>query len=263
MYRYNKRNMSLELLRDLYESWLILAMGMLVRWNRWRPLSNAIISPLDPKPYAIGDNERWADVYFECGLLLAILQYRPLWVRRCRHRVRLLMLLSEIVLLLQLVHWIDCQPWQSFLGIVEELFLALGRGQWGSSFLRCPAEVRTLLLRGYVFDVFRLLSSFGIFSVALNSTAGEWRVSLDFLLIGCLPKSSVRRRCLYVDYKKRDFERRCNGLPPNPPPELLIYKRMCCLCLQQLKSAPMAPEIRKEQCHSYLSILFTAANAFK
>ncbi|XP_039497047.1 uncharacterized protein LOC120455179 [Drosophila santomea] len=242
MYRKNKRSMSFEMQRDLYESWLILAIAVLFRWNRWRPLTYAIISPLDP--YAkytsatVGDNERWAGVYFGCGLLLAILQYRPLWVRRCRHPVRILMLLCEVMLLLQLVHWLDGQLWHSFLGIIEELLLALGRGQWGSWIFRCPAGVRTLFLRGDIFDVFRLLASFVIFVVALNSIAGEWRVSLDFLLIGCLPKTSHRRRLLYVNYKQKGFERRCNGLPPIPPPELIIYRRMCHLCLQQLETTP-------------------------
>ncbi|XP_043659601.1 uncharacterized protein LOC122624195 [Drosophila teissieri] len=270
MYRTNKRSMSWELQRDLYESWLILATGMLFRWNRWRPSTYAITLPLDPSytKYTVGDNERWAGVYFGCGVLLAMLQYRPLWVRRCRHPVRMPMLLSEVMLLLQLVHWIDGQLWRSFLGIIEELLLAVGRGQWGTWILRCPAGVRTLLLRGDVFDAFRLLASFFIFIVAFDSTAGEWRVSLDFLLIGCLPKTSHRRRLLCVDYKQRGFERRCNGLPPNPPPELLIYRRMCCLCLQQLESRANRQEIQivaptEEQRHSYLAILFSLANAFK
>ncbi|EDX16307.1 GD24668 [Drosophila simulans] len=174
---------------------------------------------------------------------MAIMQYRPLWVRRCRHRVCILMLMSEIMLLLQMVHWIDCQLWQSSLGLFEDLFFALGRGQWGSWFIFCPAAVRNLFLCGDVFDMFRLLASFSIFALALNSTAGEWRVSLDFLLIGYFPNTSLWRQSLYVGYRRKGFERRDYVLPPLPPPELPIYKRMCRLCLQQLKANPTHHEI--------------------
>ncbi|EDW55993.1 GM22832 [Drosophila sechellia] len=245
MNRYHELSMSFEMLRDLYETWLILAIGMLVRWNRWSPLMHGIVSPLDPSlRHIVGDNERWAGVYFGCGTLMAIMQYRPLWVRRCRHRVCILMLMSEIMLLLQMVYWIDCQLWQSFLGLFEDLFFALGRGQWGSWFSFCPAAVRNLFLCGDVFDVFRLLASFSIFALALNSTAGEWRVSLDFLLIGYFPNTSLWRQSLYVGYRRKGFERRDYVLPTLPPPELPIYKRMCRLCLQQLEANPTHHEIQ-------------------
>ncbi|EDX16308.1 GD24667 [Drosophila simulans] len=39
---YHKLSMSFEMLRDLYETWLIVAIGTLVRWNRWSPLIHGI-----------------------------------------------------------------------------------------------------------------------------------------------------------------------------------------------------------------------------
>ncbi|XP_016962860.1 uncharacterized protein LOC108033147 [Drosophila biarmipes] len=242
MHHHRNCKVAAEILRDLYESWLIVVAGMFVNWNHWRLLAYDPLSPLDPlSKLPMGENQRWAGLFFGCGVILAILQYRPRWVRRCRHRVSLLMVLAELVLVLQLTEWTDRQLWQPFLGIVRELFLALGGAQWGSwIFAHLPAA-RSLLLSGVAFDFFRLFASFAIFIAAFDSTAGCWRVSVEFLLIGYLPETSIRSQLIQEKHRKRCLERTRKGLLPTPSPESLIYKRLCYICMQKMNSEHLDP----------------------
>ncbi|XP_017002444.2 uncharacterized protein Andorra [Drosophila takahashii] len=238
MKNYLNRKVSAEILRDLYECWLIFFTGIFVHYNHWRLLAYETMSPLDPLVnQPVGDNQRWAGVFFGSGVLLALLQYRPLWVRRCRHRVHLLMLLAEMMLMLQLAEWTDRQLWQPFLGIVGDLFLALGRAEWGNWLQsHLPAIVGTQLLSGDAFDIFRLLASLAIFVAAFDSTAVGWRNSVEFLLIGYLPETSACRQLIWEEQEKKGRERRKSGQLPNPSPELLIYKRLCYICMQRMNS---------------------------
>jgi len=244
MHRYHNRKVATEILRDLYESWLIVVIGMFVHWNHLRLLAYDPISPLDPlSQLPVGENQRWAGLFFGCGVILAILQYRARWVRRCRHRVSLLMLVAELVLVLQLTEWMDRQLWQPFLGITRELFLALGGAQWGSwLFSQWPAA-QSLLLSGVAFDYFRLVTSFAIFIAAFDSTAGNWRVSVEFLLIGYLPETSTRSQLIQEKHRKKSLERTRKGLLPTQSPESLIYKRLCYICMQKMNSEPLDLEI--------------------
>ncbi|XP_017074269.1 uncharacterized protein LOC108109964 [Drosophila eugracilis] len=238
MKNQRKGSVTGEILRDLYESWLILVTGLLVHWNQWHLLACDPVSPLDPlNKCPAGDNQRWSRIFFGGGTLLAIVQFRPYWVRRCRHRVRFLMLLAEMMLMLQLTEWLDRQIWHPFLGLSRELFCALGRAQWGSWIFSYIPGFSSMLLNGYAFDIFRLISSFVIFVAALETTASHWRMLVDFLMIGYLPETSTRRRILRAHYKQKNLELRISGKPPNPSPEVVMYRRICYICLQHINSA--------------------------
>ncbi|KAI8034335.1 hypothetical protein M5D96_012888 [Drosophila gunungcola] len=155
-----------ELKRDLYESWLIVFIGMFVRWNQWRLLTNDPALPLDSRDVAVStdDDQRWKDLYFGCGVLMAILQYRPLYTW----------------LLLQLVEYLDSRLWMPFLGIIREMFLAMGRAEWGSWLIpHLPAVCVDWLLSGRAFNSFHLISSFVIFIAAFDSTLKYWNKTLN------------------------------------------------------------------------------------
>ncbi|XP_016979736.1 uncharacterized protein LOC108045063 [Drosophila rhopaloa] len=230
------QNCSSELKRDLCECWLIVFFGIFVRWNQWRLLAHVPVSPLDPLyTHPVADNQRWAGLFFVSGVLMAILQYRPLYVRRCRHRIHLLMLVAEMWLMLQLAEWLDYQLWQPFLGIIRELLLALGRAQWGAWLFGHLPGVCEWLSSGDAFDAFCLISSFAIFFAALDSTAVYWRKSVNFLLLGCLPENPDLTLFIKEARQQRDLMRRMNGLPPDPSPETLISRRMCHACRQDTK----------------------------
>ncbi|XP_017113318.1 uncharacterized protein LOC108136538 [Drosophila elegans] len=241
-----------ELKRDLYESWLIVFIGMFVRWNQWRLLTN---EPefgwvLDFKDGAVStdDDQRWKDLYFGCGVLMAILQYRPLYVRRCRHHVNLLMLLAETWLLLQLVEYLDSRLWLPFLGIIREMLLALGRAEWGSWLVaHLPAVCINWLLSGKAFNSFHLISSFVIFIAAVNSSLKYWQKTVNFLLLGCLPETPALGLFLYEARQQRYISRRTNGLPPDPTPDAMIAKRMCQACQRDINYAMWAQQLANQQ----------------
>ncbi|XP_017042096.1 uncharacterized protein LOC108088673 [Drosophila ficusphila] len=234
---------STELLHDLYESWLILFAAIFLRYNQCRLLSFDPASPLDPLYAApVDDNQRWSDVFLASGIVLAILEYRPLWVRRCRHRIRLLMLLAEIVLVLQLTEWMDRQVWQPFLCIVRDLFAAMGRAEWASWMHHYLPAVCQFFASGHAFKAFRLLSSFAVCCSTFHSSVENWRHSMDFLILGCVPRSPLRNQLIHEANQRWNTKRKRNGQPPTPSPETLIYRRLCSVCRRDRRCFPRSAQ---------------------
>ncbi|KAH8409098.1 hypothetical protein KR009_006830, partial [Drosophila setifemur] len=227
--RYSKmlpRHWVVELKRDLYESWLILILGMLVHSNEWQMLPPPLYRPLYPAPPPSPDS-CWANMFFGCGMLMVILQYRPLWANRCFHRVRLLLLVAEILMLLNVVEWVDQEMWRPALGIFSELLSTLGK--------RTPRKTPTGVAARFLSAMSlwlcedapkqcRLIASFALFFCALDSSVNEWRRSIDMLVLGSLPET---------------LKRKCRGQHKDPPPEtespeVKISKRICRACLLEM-----------------------------
>ncbi|KAH8258592.1 hypothetical protein KR038_007164, partial [Drosophila bunnanda] len=215
-----------QLERDLYESWLIMLIGVFVRWNRLRQL---VVPPLEGVP-SLGDGAdfRLAEVFFGSGLLAFILPYRCYWVRRCQHRVQLLMLATEVLLLLRFIEYNDNVVWQPFLGIYRDMFETMGRNDYW--FYQYAPGMATWLVGGRAFESFQLLLSFGIFVVGINNAAEEWIRTVDLLLLGHEP----RNPCAAWQRHFREIQRsgRCNQRSsPKPSPDHLMYRRLCTACI--------------------------------
>ncbi|KAH8391433.1 hypothetical protein KR200_003572, partial [Drosophila serrata] len=217
-----------QLKRDLYESWLIMFIALFVRWNRFRQL---VVPPLDGLRLLRDSSDyRLAEVLFGIGLLAFILPFRCYWVQRCQHRVQLLMLAAEMVILLRIIEFNDNVVWQPFLGIYRDMFETMGRNDYW--FYQYAPGMAIWLVSGRAFESFQLLLSFGIFVAGINNAAEEWMRTVDLLLLGhepAIPCPAWRRH--YREFQRQD---RCDKrYPPKPSPEHLMYRRLCHACIQE------------------------------
>ncbi|KAH8287403.1 hypothetical protein KR054_006927, partial [Drosophila jambulina] len=221
-----------QLARDLYESWLIMFVGMFVRWNRLRQLE---VPPLDAQPVRDGSDYRLAEVFFGGGLLAFILPFRCYWVRRCQHRVQLLMLFCEVMLLLRIVEFNDSVVWQPFLGIYRDMFETLGCSDY--RIYRYLPGMAAWLADGRAYESFQLLLSFGFFVAGINNIAEEWIRTVDLILLGQEPKNpSTAWRRQYREFQRQGSNRlgRCAvSSPPKPAPDRLMYRRLCSACIEE------------------------------
>ncbi|KAH8238323.1 hypothetical protein KR032_003651, partial [Drosophila birchii] len=214
--------------RDLYENWLIMFIGMFVRWNR---LHQLVVPSIGNQPLD-GSDYRLAEVFFGGGLLAFILPYRCYWVRRCQHRVQLLMLAVEVLLLIRIVEFNDNVVWQPILGIYRDMFETLGRGDyWIYNYVPTMA---TWLADGRAFESFQLLLSFGIFVAGINNVAEEWLKTVDLLLLGTEPKNpSTAWRGHYRVFQRRGGKCSVANSSPKSTPDRLMYRRLCSACIHE------------------------------
>lgn len=241
MFRFRKLFCRKQMLRDLYEIWLILAVGMLVRWNRLRLLEELPPSPLVASGLALrnGANYRLGDMFFGAGLLAFLLQYRCHWVRRCQHRVQLLLLALELWFLLRIVEFNDRVAWQPFLGIYRDMFETLGHADY--RIYRLAPGLATWLTDGSAYEVFQLLVSFAFFVVGMSTAAEDWIKTVDLLVLGHGPENPVKRR-------RANRQGRYVGQPLKPTPDRLMAQRLCSACLKEALrdvDAILVPERRK------------------
>ncbi|KAH8303375.1 uncharacterized protein Andorra [Drosophila kikkawai] len=216
-----------QMARDLYENWLIIFIGMFVRWNRLHQLELPWASA---QPFLDGSDYRLAEVFFGCGLLAFLLPFRCYWVRRCRHRFQLMMLATEVVILLRIVEFNDNVVWQPFLAIYRDMFEVVGRSDY-RIFGYVPG-LAAWLADGRAYESFQLLVSFGFFVAGFNIAAEGWIRTVDLLLLGNEPKNpgTVWRR----HYRQFKSQGRCFiSSPPKPRPDLLMYRRLCRACIQE------------------------------
>lgn len=236
-----------DVMRDLYESWLILLVCVLVHWNQWHlratpPAPALLPDPADILPelnIPISDEQRWSDVLFCSAFLCSILQYRYMWASRCRHWIRLFLLVLEILMLIQLVEWVNREMWQPAMEIFDDMlhttYLHIEES-W--ELYRLFPGLFTWLLEDAPITV-RLVASFVCFCTALDAAATEWRRSIDFLVLGSVPESPIKRRLrqrrFNVRMHRRNFNFNHNFNHNSQSPDVLIARRFCRACLAEMK----------------------------
>lgn len=232
-----------DVMRDLYESWLILLVCVLVHWNQWHlratpPAPALLPDPADILPelnIPISDEQRWADVLFCSAFLCSILQYRYMWASRCRHWIRLFLLVLEILMLIQLVEWVNREMWQPAMEIFDDMlhttYLHIEES-W--ELYRLFPGLFTWLLEDAPITV-RLVASFVCFCTALDAAATEWRRSIDFLVLGSVPESPIKRRLRQRRFNVRMHRRNFNFNHNSQSPDVLIARRFCRACLAEMK----------------------------
>ncbi|KAH8386949.1 hypothetical protein KR093_003724, partial [Drosophila rubida] len=177
-----------ELVRDFYESLLMLTLGLLLQWNQWHVVR---ILNADTLPAEVTEQQplNWSAVFFSSGLLLTLLQYRPQWIKRCSLQLRKLLLLLEVLIVLFVVDYVLLSIWQPFLNIFDLVLHTLGnsQGSWSRLvFHYCPGLADWLINDAFYF--MRFLISLAWFLIAIELAAPKWRLAIDFLVLGQLPE---------------------------------------------------------------------------
>lgn len=188
MSQLRKRKMQIRaaiLVRDFYESLLVLSLGLLLQWNQWHIVIklNSSQLPDEMKPNNDPNSDQgtlnWSTIFFTSGLMLTLVQYRPRWMRRRVRVVRKLFLILELFVLLFLVDFILLAMWQPFLNIVNQALNTLTHSKWVWAqviFHYCPG-----LCASDAFDFIRFATSLIWFLLAFQ-TAGKHRATLLPLL---------------------------------------------------------------------------------
>lgn len=119
------------LVRDFYESLLMLTLSLLLQVNQWHIVHKLNSSQL---PEEMSSEQQstldWSTIFFTSGLLLTLVQYRPGWMRRRVRALRKLLLVVELFVVLFLVDYILLAMWQPFLHLVHQALHTLGHSQW-------------------------------------------------------------------------------------------------------------------------------------
>lgn len=119
------------LVRDFYESLLMLTLSLLLQVNQWHIVhklnSNRLPEEMSSEQQSTLD---WSTIFFTSGLLLTLVQYRPGWMRRRVRALRKLLLVVELFVVLFLVDYILLAMWQPFLHLVHQALHTLGHSQW-------------------------------------------------------------------------------------------------------------------------------------
>lgn len=219
MSQLRKRKMQMRaatLVRDFYESLLMLSLGLLLQWNQWHIVLKLNSDQL-PDGLATQDGSHlntlnWSTIFFTSGLLLTLVQYRPRWMRRRVRVVRKMFLVLELFVVLFLVDFVLLAMWQPFLSIIDQALDTLAHSKWTWAqliFHYCPG-----LCANDAFDFIRFAISLIWFLLAFQAAgkqttyspvrdnpstptkiAPKWRLAIDFLVLGQLPETlGVQRR---------------------------------------------------------------------
>ncbi|XP_017872717.1 PREDICTED: uncharacterized protein LOC108620322 isoform X1 [Drosophila arizonae] len=176
-----------ELVREFYESMLVLALDLLLQWNQWhvvRLLKPNKLPDEVPEPLPVS----WSTLFFANGLLLTLTQYRPQRIKRWPSVVRKLLLLLELFVMLFVVDYVLLSIWQPFLSICDQALHALGHSKWTWTrfiFHYCPGLSAWLINDAFYF--MRFVASLSWFLLAIEGAAAKWRLAIDFMLLGQLP----------------------------------------------------------------------------
>ncbi|TDG39322.1 hypothetical protein AWZ03_014256 [Drosophila navojoa] len=180
-----------ELVREFYESMLVLSLNLLLQWNQWHVIRVLKASKLPdevPEPLPVS----WATLFFANGLLLTLTQYRPQWLKRCPSVVRKLLLLLELFVMLFAVDYVLLTIWQPLLNICDQALQALGHSNWTWTrfiFYYCPGLSVWLINDAFYF--MRFVASLSWFLLAIEGAAAKWRLAIDFMLLGQLPDTVI------------------------------------------------------------------------
>lgn len=183
-----------ELVREFYESLLMLTLGVMFQWNQWHVMRMLNTDKLpdgvfEPQPL------NWSSVFFTSGLLLNLLPYRPQRIKRCEPTMRKVLLLVEVFIVLFLVDFVQLSMWQPFLNIFDQVLHTLGHSKWtwaGILFHYCPGLSTWLINDAFYF--MRFVASLSWFLLALEMSAYKWRLAIDVLMLGQLPDVLPRHR---------------------------------------------------------------------
>ncbi|KAH8338674.1 hypothetical protein KR074_004559, partial [Drosophila pseudoananassae] len=166
-----------EVAGDLHESWLIFFVCLMLHWNQWHVRIGPPAPPLQPQPSDLDMftyEPVWADVFFCAAFLCFILPYRHLWATRSRNKIRLFMLVLEILILIHLLEWFNRTIWQPVMGIFDAVqhFTYLYIDESCEHWRFIPGLFTWMLGDGP--QVVRLVASFLCFITALESTTNNW-----------------------------------------------------------------------------------------
>ncbi|KAL7745149.1 hypothetical protein ACLKA6_008206 [Drosophila palustris] len=183
-----------ELVRDFYESLLMLTLGVMMQWNQWHVMRMLNAEKL-PEGVSEPQPLNWSSAFFTSGLLLTLLQYRPQYIKRLAATLRKLFLLLEVFIVLFLVDYVLLSMWQPFLNIFDQVLHALGHSKWTWArilFRYWPGLSSWLINDAFYF--MRFVASLSWFLLAIEMSAPKWRLAIDFLLLGQLPDVLPRHR---------------------------------------------------------------------
>ncbi|KAM8719412.1 hypothetical protein ACLKA7_012034 [Drosophila subpalustris] len=183
-----------ELVRDFYESLLMLTLGVMMQWNQWHVMR---ILNAEKLPEGVSEPQplNWSSAFFTSGLLLTLLQYRPQYIKRLAAPLRKLFLLLEVFIVLFLVDYVLLSMWQPFLNIFDQVLHVLGHSKctWARILFRYWPGLSTWLIND-AFYFMRFVASLSWFLLAIEMSAPKWRLAIDFLLLGQLPDVLPRHR---------------------------------------------------------------------
>ncbi|KAH8275940.1 hypothetical protein KR018_001401, partial [Drosophila ironensis] len=234
---------SAEVMRELYESWLILFVGLLMQWNPWRLTGEpqSLSTYLEPQSTPRDSQTRWADVWFAAGVLCIVLQYRSRWAHRCRHQIRLYLLAVEVLFWIHFVEQVDRELWSPTMDLLDDV--AYSVTVWGRSHPEWIFHILPWLItwmQTKASGAFRLAASFGWFLCALDGVAAEWRRAFEFVLMGGVPLHPAAKR-RYLRRQARMSRIHRNGspsfghaYPPYNPSDNDIAHRFCKVCMAEI-----------------------------
>ncbi|KAH8411691.1 hypothetical protein KR215_008971 [Drosophila sulfurigaster] len=186
-----------ELVRDFYESLLLLTLGLAMQWNQWHVLRILNGNSLYEEGEAAQPEPRnWSAVFFTSGLLLTLLHYRPQWIKRhCSLMLRKFLLLPETFGLLFVVDYMLLSMWQPLFNFCHQIMnmLATSQGNWSRFVFHFCPSCSAWLINDAVY-LMRFIISLAWFLLAIEASETKWRLAIDFLLLGQLPEVNRRRR---------------------------------------------------------------------
>ncbi|EDV95171.1 uncharacterized protein LOC6569526 [Drosophila grimshawi] len=180
-----------ELVRDLYESMLILTTGLLMLWNQWHVVRIVNAKKL-PDELLEEPALSWSTIFFAGGLLLTLAQYRPQWIKRRGAVVRNMLMLLELFAMLFVVDYVLLSIWQPFLNIFDQALHAVAHSKraWPRFiFHHCPGLSAWLINDAFAF--MRSAASLSWLLLAIEVASPRWRLAIDFLLLGQLPATNA------------------------------------------------------------------------
>lgn len=157
-----------ELVREFYESMLLLTLDLLLQWNQWHVIRMLNANKL-PDELAEPQALSWSTLFFANGLLLTLAQYRPQRFKRYASVVRKLLLLLELFVMLFVVDYVQLSIWQPFLNIFDQALHALGHSKWTWArfiFYYCPGLSTWLINDAFYF--MRFVASLSWFLLAVE-----------------------------------------------------------------------------------------------
>lgn len=162
------------LVRDFYESLLMLMLSLFLQVNQWHIVHMLNSSQL-PDEMSVEQQSTfsWSTIFFSSGLLLTLLQYRPGWMRRRLRPLRKLLLVVELFVVLFLVDYILLAMWLPFLNLVQQALHTLGHSNWTwvrLIFHNCPSLCAWMI--NDAFHTVRFATSVTWFLLAFQ-TAGK------------------------------------------------------------------------------------------
>ncbi|EDW75112.2 uncharacterized protein Dwil_GK19875 [Drosophila willistoni] len=233
MHKISMYKRALELERDLYESWLLLTVCFFLQWNQWHLITifNCPDTDTDAEAehclYRLSNVAfTWSSVFFNIGLLVAILQIWPTCFKRYGHRKRLILLPIKLVILLYMTEWIELEMWQPFLGIIEHMLHSVGHAKRAETLYYYWPSLATWLMQD-AYHVVRFVASFSLFLTAIDAAGPNWRSAIDFLLLGRLPETQEVQRLI-----RRAQQLRYQAQQMGHPMELSAQELLCDVFIQ-------------------------------